>query len=96
MIIPAYHAYIYDAGTVDDAQPHLIHEGEYDIRCELEWQYGEPVVHVIDVLEDGRSLYSSADCWVKQLACRVADVAENDDFVIEQVVQDYTDNREAA
>jgi len=96
MIIESYHAYIYDAGTVDEAQPHLIHEGEYDIHCELEWVYGEPQVNIIDVLEDGRSLYSSSDVWVKQLATRVADVAENDDWVIDQVVQDYADNREAA
>ncbi len=96
MIIEAYHVHIYDAGTVDERQPHLIHEGEYDIHCELDWNEGEPEVHIIDVLEDGRSLYSSSDAWVKQLACRVADVAENDDWVIDQVVQDYTDNREAA
>ena len=96
MIIESYHAHIPDAGTVDEAEPHIIHEGEYDLRISLDWEYGQPVVTVLEVLEGGRNLYDSSDIWVRMLAARVAEYAADDDWVIDQAVQDYTDNREAA
>lgn len=93
MIIPAYHACIPDAGTVDEAEPHIIHEGEYDLRISLDWEYGQPVVTVLEVLEDGRNLFESSDSWVKQLASRVADIAEDDDWIVDWAVEH---DREAA
>ena len=96
MRIKGYHVLLKDAGTVDEAEPLIVHEGEYDLETCLDWEFGEPKVSVIGIYDQGRDLYASSDPWVKQLAARVADVAEDDDWVIDQVVQDYTDNHEAA
>lgn len=66
-----------------------------DFECELdisvEWESGFPALTVNDVLVDGHSLLRHDDKLMSDFGYRIADQAEDDDWLIETAI-----GREAA
>lgn len=65
-----------------------LYDIEGDVDASLEWEHGEPVVSVSDVIIDGMSLLIHDDPLVRQIGGRIAHLARNDDDILEQLLED--------
>jgi len=70
------------------AQVCFVRDFECVIDADLEWEDGEPVVVINDVEFEGHSLLRHNDKLMAQLGLRIADQAEDDDFVLERLMAD--------
>ena len=64
----------------------FIRDFECDLETGLEWDNGEPILIIDDVLVEGHSLLRSEDSLMQSLAYRIADAAENDDALLDEVL----------
>ena len=69
----------------------FIQDFECELDIDLEWESGSPALVINDVLVSGHSLIHHDDRLMSDLGHRIADQAEDDDWLIEAAI-----GREAA
>jgi len=60
---------------------------ECDLDVDLEWEHGEPVAVINDVLVGGHSLLRHDDKLMADLGYRVMDIAEGDESVLDRLLE---------